>query len=228
MKQKYLGVVLFALIIASGTTSLRSYRATEQLIENDMNQALTSALAQQQSNVITQDTIQTFNSHLQIAELRGKAIIAVDTKGRQFKAYARCSEATVFSLSDQRPTAILWTLTLLWAAFCVYRRRQDVMQLAGMQEYGGWKMVKGVGTFYDTRGQRIKLTPMQQQLMEMFFSSESHLLTKTEICDALWPKKPDASETLYTLIRRLKPVVEQHSNLKIESDRGRAYELKIK
>ena len=89
-------------------------------------------------------------------------------------------------------------------------------------------MVKGEGTFYDTRGQRIKLTPMQQQLMEMFFSSESHLLTKTEICDALWPKKPDASETLYTLIRRLKPVVEQHSNLKIESDRGRAYELKIK
>ena len=136
MKQKYLGVVLFALIIASGTTSLRSYRATEQLIENDMNQALTSALAQQQSNVITQDTIQTFNSHLQIAELRGKAIIAVDTKGRQFKAYARCSEATVFSLSDQRPTAILWTLTLLWAAFCVYRRRQDVMQLAGILEYG--------------------------------------------------------------------------------------------
>ena len=228
MKQKYLGVVLFALIIASGTTSLRSYRATEQLIENDMNQALTSALAQQQSNVITQDTIQTFNSHLQIAELRGKAIIAVDTKGRQFKAYARCSEATVFSLSDQRPTAILWTLTLLWAAFCFYRRRQDVMQLAGILEYGGWKMVKGEGTFYDTRGQRIKLTPMQQQLMEMFFSSESHLLTKTEICDALWPKKPDASETLYTLIRRLKPVVEQHSNLKIESDRGRAYELKIK
>ena len=228
MKQKYLVLVLFSLIIASSVTSLSSYRATEQIVESDLNQALTQALAQQQSNVITQDTIQTFNSHLQIAELRGKAIIAVDTKGRQFKAYARCSEATVFSLSDQRPTAILWTLTLLWAAFCVYRRRQDVMQVAGLLEYGGWKRVKGVGTFYDTRGQRIKLTPMQQQLMEMFFSSESHLLTKTEICDALWPKKPDASETLYTLIRRLKPVVEQHSNLKIESDRGRAYELKIK
>jgi DNA-binding SARP family transcriptional activator len=56
--------------------------------------------------------------------------------------------------------------------------------------------------------------------------SPSHLLTKKEICDALWPKKEDASETLYTLIRRLKPIVEQHSNLRITSDRGRAYELK--
>ncbi len=64
--------------------------------------------------------------------------------------------------------------------------------------------------------------------MEMFFQSPSHSLTKAEICDALWPKKPDASETLYTLIKRLKPVIEQHTDLKIESDRGKAYELKIK
>ena len=62
--------------------------------------------------------------------------------------------------------------------------------------------------------------------MEMFFRSESHQLSKTEICDALWPKKDDANDTLYTLIRRLKPIIEEHSELKIESDRGRAYELK--
>ena len=228
MKQKYFVLVLFGLIVASGATSFGSYRTTERLIESDMSQALSLALAKQQSNVITQDTIQTFNRHLQIAELRGKATIAVDTKGREFKAYARCSEATIFSLSDQRLTAVLWTMTLLWAAFCFYRRRQQVIQLAGMLQYGGLCYAEADGAFYDTQGQRIKLTPMQQQLMEMFFRSDSHQLTKTEICDALWPKKPDASETLYTLIRRLKPVVEQHSDLKIESDRGRAYELKVK
>lgn len=228
MKQKYLVIVLFALIVASGATSIRSYRTTERLIESDMSQALSSALAKQQSNVITQDTIRSFNSHLQIAELRGKATIAVDTKGQQFKAYARCSEATIFSLSDQRLTAALWTLTLFWAAFCFYRRRQQVVQWAGMLQYGGLCYAESEGTFYDARGQRIKLTPMQQQLMEMFFHSDSHMLTKTEICDALWPKKPDASETLYTLIRRLKPVIEQHSDLKIESDRGKSYGLTIK
>jgi DNA-binding response OmpR family regulator len=62
----------------------------------------------------------------------------------------------------------------------------------------------------------------------MFFRSSSHSLTKTEICDALWPKKPDASETLYTLIRRVKPIIEAHSNLRIEVDRGKAYELRIR
>ena len=228
MKQQYLVIVLFVLIVASCATSLGSYRATERLVADDMSQALSSALAQQQSDVITQDTIQSFNSNLQIAELRGKATIAVDTKGREFKAYARCSEATIFSLSDQRLTAVLWSMTLLWAAFCFYRRRHEMLQMAGMLQYGGLCFAEAEGTFYDAKGQRIKLTPMQQQLMEMFFRSEAHQLTKTEICDALWPKKPDASETLYTLIRRLKPVVEQHSDLKIESDRGRAYELTVR
>lgn len=228
MKQQYLVIVLFVLIVASCATSLVSYRTAERQVNDDMSQALSSALAMQQSNVITQDTIQSFNSHLQIAELRGKATIAVDTKGREFKAYARCSEATIFSLSDQRLTAVLWSMTLLWAVFCFYRRRHEMLQMAGMLQYGGLCFAEAEGTFYDAKGQRIKLTPMQQQLMEMFFRSEAHQLTKTEICDALWPKKPDASETLYTLIRRLKPVIEQHSDLKIESDRGRAYELTIK
>lgn len=41
-------------------------------------------------------------------------------------------------------------------------------------------------------------------------------------------KKPDASDTLYTLVRRIKPIIEQHGNLHIESDRGRAYVLKDK
>ena len=228
MKQKYALSVLFALILASRLTSFGCYSSTSRRVNRDISRALTLRMQEQQSDVITQDTIRTFNSHLQIAALRGKATIVVDGSPVNFKPYARCSEATIFSLSDQRPTAVLWTLTLVWAAFCLYRRRQDVVQLAGMLQYGGLCYAETDGTFYDAQGQRIKLTPMQQQLMEMFFRSDSHLLTKTEICDALWPKKPDANDTLYTLIRRLKPVIEQHSDLKIESDRGRAYELTFK
>ena len=228
MKQQHLVIVLFVMIVASCATSLVSYHATERQVADDMSQALSSALAKQQSNVITQDTIQSFNSHLQMAELRGKATIAVDTHGREFKAYARCSEATIFSLSDQRPTMFLWIMTLLWATFCFYRRRKNVMQFAGMLQYGGLCYAEADGAFYDVQGQRIKLTPMQQQLMEMFFRSDAHQLTKTEICDALWPKKPDASETLYTLIRRLRPIIEEHSDLKIESDRGKTYGLTIR
>ena len=234
MKQRYAVIVLFALIIASSFTSLDSYRSTSRMVNEDMDRALALALEEQQSDVISQDTIRTFNSHLQIAELRGKATLAVDTRGQKFKAYAHCSEATIFSLSDQRPATILWALTGLWAMLMWYRRRQTVMgepsavAIMNGNAFGGLTYSEEDGRFYAANGCQVQLTPMQHQLMEMFFLSPSHTLTKTEICDALWPKKPDASETLYTLIRRLKPVVEQHSDLKIESDRSKSYCLKTK
>ena len=40
MKQKYAVVVLFALIIASSMVSLTSYKTTENLVTEDVNQAL--------------------------------------------------------------------------------------------------------------------------------------------------------------------------------------------
>ena len=234
MKQRYAVIVLFTLIIASSFTSLDSYRSTSRMVNEDMDRALALALEEQQSDVISQDTIRTFNSHLQIAELRGKATLAVDTRGQKFKAYAHCSEATIFSLSDQRSATILWVLTGLWAMLMWCRRPQidhdEPLSVAVVNgnTFGGLTYSEKDRRFYATDGCQVQLTPMQHQLMEMFFHSPSHLLTKTEICDALWPKKPDASETLYTLIRRLKPVVERHSDLKIESDRSKAYSLKTK
>lgn len=228
-QQRYAVIVLFALIIASSLTSLGSYSSTSRLVNEDMDRALALTLKEQQSNVISQDTIRTFNKHLQIAELRGKATLAVDTRGQKFKAYAHCSEATIFSLSDQRPATILWALTGFWAMLMWYRHRQTlVVTITNRNAFGGLTYSEEDDRFYAADGCQVQLTPMQHQLMEMFFHSPSHSLTKTEICNALWPKKPDASETLYTLIRRLKPVVEQHSDLKIESDRSKTYSLKTK
>ena len=235
MKRRHALVVLFALIITSSLASLDSFRKTRQMVNEDMERALAITMEEQQSDVISPDTIRIFNTHLQIAELRGKATLAVDARSRQqFKAYARCSEATILGLSDQRPAALLWSLTLLWAMFAWHRHRQRGMlqplrrSVERGNSFGGLTYSETESRFYAADGEAVQLTPMQHQLMEMFFRSPAHSLTKTEICDALWPKKPDANDTLYTLIRRLKPVVEQHSDLKIESDRGRAYELKIK
>ena len=81
--------------------------------------------------------------------------------------------------------------------------------------------------FYNDRRERLHLTPMQYALMQMFYLSDAHRLTKPHICRALWPGKENADETLYTLIRRLKPIVEGHSNLHITTDRGRAYVLEV-
>ena len=221
MKQRYAVVVLFALIIASSMVSLSSYKATEELVTEDMNQALAKTLDEQQSDVISADTIQVFNSHLRMEALRGRAVLAVDTK-RGFCLRPQVSTATILSLSDQRPAMVLWSMALLWGLFCMYRYQRSMT----MGLYGGLALQDGL--FINAKGCEVKLTPMQQQLMEMLWQSPTHQLSKAEICDALWPKKEDASETLYTLIRRLKPIIEEHSDLKIESDRGKTYGLKIK
>ena len=111
MKQNHAATILFALILASMMTSLGSYRMTAR--------ALALTMAEQQDEVISPDTIRTFNSHLQIAALRGKATLAVDARGRQFRAYAHCPGATVLGLTDQRPSAVMWILTAAWAVFCL-------------------------------------------------------------------------------------------------------------
>ena len=218
MKQKYAVVILFSLICASGLTSFNSYRATERVVAEDMTNALTKALAEQQSNVISSDTIRSFNSYLKLEQLRGHAVLAVTTRqerlrvgdhrsGMGLRCEAKCSAATIFSMSDQRPASILWTMALLWGLYCFWHYRKQVPLVA----FGGLAYSEAEGRFYDAMGKQVRLT---------------HQLSKTEICDALWPKKDDANDTLYTLIRRLKPIIEEHSELKIESDRGRAYELK--
>lgn len=224
MKQKYLVIVLFGLIMASGAASFKSYQATERMVTDDMGQALAQTLAEQQSDVISCDTIQVFNRHLQLEQLRGKAVLAVDTRQRGFHCYAKCSAATIFAMSDQRPASVLWTMALLWGFYCFWKYRKEVPLVV----YGGLAYSEKEKRFYNALGKQVKLTPMQHQLMELFFCSENHQLTKSEICDHLWPKKPDANETLYTLIRRIKPIIEEHSNLKIESDRGKSYELTIR
>jgi hypothetical protein len=221
MKQRLPIVVLFALIVASSLFSLNSYRTTELMVTEDMNQALAKALEEQQSEVISADTIRVFNNYLQTEDLKGKAVLALDTE-KGFQPRPQVSTATILALSDQRPSMVLWSMVVLWGMYCLYQHRRRVT----MGMFGGLALQEG--SFVDAKGCVVRLTPMQQQLMEMLWQSPSHKLSKTEICDALWPKKEDASETLYTLVRRLKPIIEEHSNLKLEVDRGRAYGLTIR
>lgn len=218
MKQQYAVIVLFALIVASTLTSLDSFRSTRRMVNEDMDRALAITMQEQQSDVISVDTIRVFNSHLQIEALRGQAVLTVDTKN-SFSPRPQVSIATILSLSDQRPSMVLWSMVLLWGLFCLYQHRKRM----SLGLYGGLALQEG--RFIDAKGCEVKLTPMQQQLMELLWQSPSHQLSKAEICAALWPGKPDASETLYTLIKRLKPVVERHSSLRIASDRSKAYRL---
>lgn len=143
------------------------------------------------------------------------------------RSYAGCSAAAVFSMSDQRMPATLLIAAMLWAMGVVAYNKQRRIATSSLTTYGGIALSADGNDFINTDGRNLRLTPMQHQLLTMFFCSPSHTLTKQEICDGLWPNKDDANATLYTLIRRLKPVLEADSRLRIESDRGRAYRLTV-
>ncbi len=97
-----------------------------------MNQALAKTMEEQQSDVISADTIQVFNSYLHMELLRGKAVLTVDTKSG-FRPRPQVSIATILSLSDQRPAMVLWSMILLWGLFSLYLHRRKMS--LGM--YGG-------------------------------------------------------------------------------------------
>lgn len=228
-------IVFFVLIVPSVVIGINNYRATELSVNQDMQQALALTLQEKQDDVVTTDTIRTFNNYLQCSDLRGKAQLSLSTNAEKLQLHTDCSPLTILSLSDQRPSLALASMALFWASGCMVRRRREQPSEAcaanvpvGLKEFGGLMFIESEHRFFNDQHCEVKFTPMQQQLMEMFFMSPSHTLSKDTICEALWPKKPDASETLYTLIRRLKAVLETQSDITIACDRSRSYQLIIK
>ncbi|MCR4854166.1 MAG: helix-turn-helix domain-containing protein [Prevotella sp.] len=241
MKPRF-AIFIFGLLLASALLcSMGSYRQAQQLIVSDMSQALEQTLETKSDPWITPDTIRDYRSHLQIAALRSRSFVAYDMpfgglrsdairhraggSETTFRSYASCSPLMVLSVSDQRFPALLWMLTLLWGALAAYRLHRQKALMPELPHVGTLSYDAQNDQFLDAQRHPIHLTPMQTQLLRLFFDADGQRLSKQTICDALWPKKPDASETLYTLIRRLKPIVEQNSDLHIVSDRGKAYEL---
>ena len=244
-------VVLFALIGSSIFSCLSNYWAREACIRDDVQNALAMTMKERECGIVDADTIRTYRSHITIEEVRDTACItvkAVNNGGVEstvLEASAGCSFMTILASSNQRTSGTLAVMALLWAVGSLYYTRKVGSQLVpavapvgvvptvveaddASDYYGGIRYAEEQSRFVTRDGKVMRFTPMQQQLMEMFFASPSHSLTKQEICDALWPKKPDASDTLYTLIRRIKPVVEEYSDLRIETERGREYALRVK
>ena len=231
---KKLPILIFLFIMAAAvSSSMCSYKCTKSRIDEDVNNALQLTLAEMPSDVVSADTIQCYRNYLTIVELRDTARIAMRTVRRgeheetKMVAKANCDFKTVFLMSDQRASGVLLLVGVLWmmGSMVYIRRFRSELFVPGLS-YGG--IVYANDRFMTSKGEQIRLTPMQHTLLQMFMNSETHSLTKQEICDRLWPRKPDASDTLYTLIKRIKPIIEEHSNLKIESNRGKNYSLEIK
>lgn len=226
-------IVFCFLMLCALCTGINSYNRTKGMIAQDVNSALEQVLAKMPDNVVTTDTIRCYRNCLTIAELKDTAGIAIRTVRRDGRletklvAEANCSFATTFMMSDQKASGALLMVGMLWLLGSLWyvRRNRPELIVQGLS-YGG--IVYNNDKFMTQSGELIHLTPMQHSLLEMFITAETHTLSKQEICDRLWPKKPDANDTLYTLIKRIKPIVETHSTLKIESDRGKSYSLKIR
>ena len=231
---KKLPILIFILLcLTAMATSCGSYRKAERNIENDLKQALAKTINEKGMETMRQDSIRAYRSiartegemmtiavgdetlrrHLRNPQLGEMAFITYTVRCERggwkvtFDTEAKCSAVMIWNLSDQRLSAWLSVMALLSLALSFRGRRQS--QPITMDSFSA-----------------THLTPMQRQLMEMFVASGSHRLSKHEICDALWPKKDDASETLYALISRLKRELDKTSSFDIISDRGRAYILK--
>ena len=234
-------VIVFLLLVCSSVwAGFDSYHSAEIAIVQDMNQALSKTLAGKREAWITPDTIQSYRQHLQIGDLKSRSFVSYalgddshSLRSRQmkwqsgdhsllFQSYADCSFATVWGLSDQRLSLSFLLLSLVWMVTSIvyFRRHREGRFVLGRLVY-----TASDHSFRDWHGEKIAFTPMQQQLMELFINATDRKLSKAVICETLWPKKPDASETLYTLIRRLKPIVSERCGLKIVADRGDGYRL---
>jgi hypothetical protein len=241
MKPRFAVIVFLFFTISSVLSGMKSFNDTREMVDADLHQALVLTLAAQDHTIITPDTIRNYRASLAIGELRDTAYLAYTLQG---EIQAKCSMAAVFWLSDQRLSGLFAFFAACWAiASLLWYRRKTLQSLSALPNapsslpytpssspaaepsLGGLRYDEATQHFYNPQGEPVHLTPMQHHLLTMFFLSPQHELSHSEIADALWPKKPDASETLYTLIRRLKVVLAQHSTLTVVVDRGRSYKL---
>ena len=224
-------IVCFMMLLMTISSSVFSYNRTKKRLDTDLNQALSLTIKDKGYERMKQDSIKayrllatpsveskvltiddpTFQQHVKTEALRPKAFIAYhitpndDNFDVKMEGRANYTMAFVWGISDQRLSFLLCLGTILSLVFTIKKRKAEAAEMPMMP---------------------LHLTPMQEQLMDMFMKAPSHRLSKQEICDALWPNKDNAAETLYTTIRRLRTELQKSSDWEIESERGKSYALK--
>ncbi len=127
------------------------------------------------------------------------------------KAFANPSWWSVMRHSQQRLPLVCFMMSLLGLMVLAFRMNMGVEPVAVEPDQLSLPAMR--------------LTPMQEQLMNLFATAPSHILSKETICAELWPKKDRPEDTLYTFISRLKASIHQQSDLDIVNNRGKEYQL---
>lgn len=254
MKPIVVIVVFFSLMVPSLVLGYANYVTAKEYIIEDINQALVKTVLSSNPERITADTLRVFKSNLQISRLKETSYLSLCTdepskiafcsdtvsfktlhERLYIRAYPNCSKATIFSLSEQTIPGVLFAAGMLWGmCSLIYLRRKRNVALtvvpAGQTvAFGNLLFVASSGRFYNEQEkEEIYFTSMQRSFMKMLMASEDKKVSIDNICCNLWPGKENAKESLYTLVRRLKPIVESHTNLKIVADKGGYYRLSSK
>lgn len=216
MMNKVSSFVVVFLFLAAIFSGERSYKNARHYIIRDLNNAMSVTLSNTHSNTITPDTVAVLRENLTIPVLKDSTYIAYCLPGDKPKgicsdtmmldkaavrSYADVTFASVFGLADKRMPAAFTLLALFWmmGSMLLTKKNQNTVFA--------------------------QLTPMQHQLVDMFLDAPYGELSKEDICNALWPNKPQPEDTLYSLIRHLKTAL-KGSGYEIETRRGFGYRLK--
>lgn len=247
-------IVFSFLTVSSLFLGYANYMTAKEKIIEDVNQALVKTVLSGNPERITADTLRVFKSNLQIGQLKGTSYLSLCTdepskvsfcsdtvsfktahERLYIRAYPNCSRAAIFSISEQTVPSALLTISMLWGMFSlIYLRRKNAMPAAAVPvgghvtDFGNLSFSASSCQFYNEQKEEIYFTPMQQSFMKMLMESEDKKVSVNDICRNLWPGKENAKESLYTLVRRLKPIVESNTNLKIVADKGGHYRLSLK
>ena len=191
-----------------------------------MDSVQDSIYQQTYNSYLASDTVIWLSANLNLPESSQEDL------GISFQGYVNYSASDVLALTDKKVPLLLLLLALLAGClswFLMRRKQAEApVQKENLIAFGNLTFSCDKACFYKEDQKKLRLTPQQYKIMEMFYLTSSHILARTDICEALWPGKENADETLNTLIRRLRPLIEENSNLKITTDRGRAYQLEIK
>lgn len=245
-------IVFVSCITISVSLSYVNYRLAKENIIEDVNQALAKTILTEPYNRITADTLYTYKSNLRISQLKETSYLSLCTeepskvsfcsdtmsyivgnKTLHIRAYPNCTTAAIFNMSEQTIPGILFISSLLWGIFSlIYLHKKNALGVHSnsdlpMLSCGNLFFSESADQFYNNKKEPIYFTPMQLSLMKMLIRSDNKRLSTEEICHNLWPKKDNAKESLYTLIRRLKPIVESNSNVRITSDKSGYYTLTV-
>ena len=148
----------------------------------------------QTKNYLASDTIIWLSANLNLPESSQEDL------GISFQGYVNYSASDVLALTDKKAPLLLLLLALMAGclSWFLMRRKQaeTPVQKENLIAFGNLTFSCDKACFYKEDQEKLRLTPQQYKIMEMFYLTSSHILARTDICEALWPGKENADETL--------------------------------